>query len=88
MSQQLDNKEKIDQNILRIGGVEEALRARIEALEGVCKKVMEENDRLRAGIGREVRKETYVEDQKRVVLYGFLINPLQHGSFFRSLGFF
>ena len=48
--------------------MEEALRARIEALEGVCKKVMEENDRLRAGIGREVRKETYVEDQKRVVL--------------------
>ena len=66
MSQQLDNQEKIDQNTLSFGGVEEALRARIEALEEVCKKVREENDRLREGLGREVRRETYLEDQKRL----------------------
>ena len=71
MSQQIDNKEKIDKNNLRIGEVEERLRARIETLEGAYRKLMEENGKLREGIGREGRKETFLEDRRRLVLYGF-----------------
>ena len=70
MSQQIDNKDRIDQNSSRIGEVEERLRARIDALEGAYRKVVEENDKLREGIGREGRKETFLEDQRRLVLYG------------------
>ena len=47
------------------------IRARIEALEEENRREREENARLKEGLGREVRRETYLDDQKKIVLYGF-----------------